>query len=158
MTRWVVGLVLGLAVVVAGVWIYLANDKSVPLVGITNSPATRSVDMADAPPNVPALTGFDVEVCGWMDDPAAMDCFKEAVDAGRGAELFSRNTTVEGDPIYSILRSDPDGGVVEFIDSSQDQFAVVDFYHWICNRVLVESDALIVGGCQGEEATKGWSP
>jgi len=61
-------------------------------------------------------------VCGWADNQLAVDCFSSALGEGRGAELFSRNVTVEGDPIYEIARATPKGDIDMYTDSSRDTF------------------------------------
>lgn len=82
----------------------------------------RTVDIDRAPPNLPKLPDYEVEVCGWADDQAAVDCFFGALEEGRGAELFSRNVTVEGDPIYQIARATPRGDIEMYSDFSADSF------------------------------------
>lgn len=82
----------------------------------------RTVDIDPAPPNLPDLPDYEVEVCGWADDQVAVDCFDRALGEGRGAELFSRNVTVEGDPIYEIARSMPEGDIEMYTDFSSDSF------------------------------------
>ena len=82
----------------------------------------RSVDVSPAPPNLPDIPAYEVEVCGWADDQAAVNCFTKALIERRGAEIFSKPVTVEGDPIYQIARTTPDGDVEIYTDYSKDRY------------------------------------
>jgi len=104
----------------------------------------RTIDLDPAPPNLPPLPDYPVEVCGWANDPAAVDCFDRALDEGRGAELFSRNVTVEGDPVFEIARARPDGAIEMYDDSSSDRFGARGEAFRI--RTCEAEDFKIVGG------------
>jgi len=82
----------------------------------------RQVDVSPAPPNLPDLPEYEVEVCGWATDQAAIECFNHAIEEGRGAEIFSQPVTVEGDPIYQIARATLGGDVEIYTDYSKDSY------------------------------------
>lgn len=99
----------GVIVVVAAIVVYRVND-------VKTRPAT-----GDSPPNLPAWPDHEVEVCGWINEGSVV-CFEQARSDGRGAELWTVWNTIEGDPVYLIHRSTPDGRIIVFYDSSADQF------------------------------------
>lgn len=80
----------------------------------------RSVE--GGPPDLPELPDYSVDVCGWVTDEGAIDCFTNARTESRGAELFSVASTVEGDPIYQIFRTTPGGDIEVYTDDSEDKF------------------------------------
>lgn len=81
----------------------------------------RSVE--GGPPDLPDLPDYDLQVCGWLNEPGALECFEDARVAGEGAELFVEIGTVEGDPVYEIVRTTPAGDLEVYIDTSADRFA-----------------------------------
>lgn len=50
-------------------------------------------------------------------------CLLDAYRAGHGAEMTSNVTTMEGDPITTIIRVHPDGSVEKFIDNTLDRYS-----------------------------------
>ena len=62
-------------------------------------------------------------MCGWAEDQAAISCFEDAQGAGRGAEIFFRYGTIEGDTIIAIARLSLDGEIVLYSDHSDDACA-----------------------------------
>ncbi len=119
-------IVLGAAV---GVVFYLMND-------VKTRPAS-----ADSPPHLPAFPEYEVEVCGWLNEEGAIDCFEQARSEGRGAEMWELWNTIEGDPVYLIHRSTPEGSIVVLFDSSADQWGSGSgFYSETCADLrLIES-------------------
>ena len=55
-------------------------------------------------------------------DAEARTCLLEAFEEGRGAELITTQTSVEGDPITRYIRVHENGTVEIFHDATQDQY------------------------------------
>ena len=134
--KWVLGVVGVLIVVGVGLWVLLV-DGVVP------------------PPNLPPSSGYDEEVCGWVDDPAAVACFQAALENQRAADVYLKWHTIEGDPIYEIWRSHPGGGLTVYSDHSEDRFAGGRVWHWTCDGVMTTDDGVETVGCDGR-LIAGW--
>jgi len=68
-------------------------------------------------------------------------CLLDAFRAGRGAEMISTTTTMEGDPITSIVRVHPDGLVEVFIDNTRDRFGSGAWERLECTALVSVPDA-----------------
>lgn len=81
-------------------------------------------------------------------DTDVRDCFVAALRDGRGAEFASIRSTTEGDPIATITRALPDGGLEILVDSTQDAFGARVWVRTIC-RGFVENQefGFIRDGC-----------
>lgn len=86
-----------------------------------------------SPPNSPPAPGYEIVTCGWALDQEAVDCFEQALEGSRGAEIFMEYKTVEGDPIYLVVRSTESGTVDVYIDASHDAFAGERFEVQTCD-------------------------
>lgn len=75
-------------------------------------------------------------------------CFVAALRDGSGAEFASIRSTIEGDPIATITRVLPGGGLEVLIDSTQDAFGARVWTRTVC-RGSVEDQKLgfIPEGC-----------
>jgi hypothetical protein len=75
-------------------------------------------------------------------------CFLAAYRAGTGAEFASIQASIEGDPIATIWRTLPGGGVELLVDATQDEFGEKVWRRTTC-RVLVSDQREIFGidGC-----------
>ena len=73
-------------------------------------------------------------------DRGARACLLEAFRTGRGAELTSTETSVEGDPITSIIRVHPDGTVEVFLDMTQDAFGSGAWERLRCTALVPVDD------------------
>jgi hypothetical protein len=65
-------------------------------------------------------------------------CFLGAYREGTGAEYASIQMTLEGDPIATIMRTLPGGGVELFIDSTQDQYGEDHWRRITCRTVTID--------------------
>jgi len=65
-------------------------------------------------------------------------CFLGAYREGTGAEYASIQTTIEGDPIATIMRTLPGGGVELLIDSTQDQYGEAHWRRITCRTVAID--------------------
>jgi hypothetical protein len=65
-------------------------------------------------------------------------CFLAGYRDGTGAEFASIQTTVEGDPIATIWRTLPGGGVELLVDSSQDAFGSGGWVRTVCRQLVVD--------------------
>jgi hypothetical protein len=61
-------------------------------------------------------------------------CMTDALDSGTGAELSVTSRTDEGDPVRNHYRLYPDGHLEQYIDSSDDPNAGVDWELIECIR------------------------
>jgi hypothetical protein len=62
-----------------------------------------------------------------------VDCFAEAIEDGRAAELVVRGTTIEGDPVVDYYRTVPGTpGIEVFHDATQDAFGSGTWEHYRC--------------------------
>ena len=53
---------------------------------------------------------------------SALDCLRDALRSGSGAELRVEQPTTEGDPVISYVRVTPDGAAEVYVDSTRDGF------------------------------------
>ncbi len=65
-------------------------------------------------------------------------CFLGAYREGTGAEYASIQMTIEGDPIATIMRTLPGGGVELLIDSTQDQYGEDHWRRITCRTVAID--------------------
>ena len=65
-------------------------------------------------------------------------CFLGAYREGTGAEYASIQMTIEGDPIATIMRTLPGGGVELLIDSTQDQYGEDHWRRITCRTVNID--------------------
>jgi hypothetical protein len=79
-------------------------------------------------------------------------CFLGAYREGTGAEYASIQMTIEGDPIATIMRTLPGGGVQLLIDSTQDQYGE-DHWRQITCRAVVIDPRNVFGPDQCDEGT-----
>ena len=87
--------------------------------GLFDDPVQEEWESRDAYPSCGHLDleqGEDVEDAG----AAEIDCMRDARAAGEGAELAVTYPTIEGDPIHTYYRLNPDGFVVLYEDSTDD--------------------------------------
>jgi hypothetical protein len=117
------------------------------------------------PPNLPAAPQFEVESCGWAAEPEAVQCFRAALDEGGGAEIFIETVTMEGDPIYQIVRAVPGGSIEIYTDASQDTNAGAKYYVEVCetegfsigpNTEDFNIGAVLLATPHCEPTTTGW--
>ena len=93
-------------------------------------------------------------------------CLLDAVRAGRGAEMISTTTTIEGDPITSIIRVHPDGVVEVLLDNTRDRFGSGEWERVECtvprrvqgardDPILVDPEELVFvqDGCEPVSAS-----
>jgi hypothetical protein len=75
-------------------------------------------------------------------------CFLAAYGDGSGAEFASIRSTIEGDPIATIWRTVPGGGVELLVDATQDEFGEKVWRRTTC-RVLVndQREVFVADGC-----------
>ena len=75
-------------------------------------------------------------------------CFVAGYRDGTGAEFASIQTSMEGDPIATIYRTVPGGGVELLVDSTQDRFGEKVWRRTTC-RVLLNDQREVFGldGC-----------
>jgi len=127
-----------------------------PLV-LDHADVDRQVEVDPAPPHLPYLPDYPVEVCGWAQDHAAVACFEDAQRDSRAAEIFFRFGTVEGDTIYAIGRLSPDGQAVLYLDYSDDLYAgpQLPFRKRACVDSFVVTDREIPWESCGQESL-GW--
>jgi hypothetical protein len=108
-----------------------------------------------------------LESCGTEDygrgegvDVEARTCLLEAFEDGRGAELVTTRTSVEGDPIARYIRVHENGTVEIFVDASRDLFGSGAWERLRCERlvpveefndppdlVFPETDVFVEDGC-----------
>jgi hypothetical protein len=82
-------------------------------------------------------------------DSDVRGCFVAALEAGRPAEFASIQSTDEGDPIATIVRSLPGGGVEMLVDSTQDAFGARVWTRTICSGLADDQEAGFIGeGCE----------
>jgi hypothetical protein len=63
-------------------------------------------------------------------------CFLAAYREGSGAEFASIQTSIEGDPIATITRTLPGGGVELLVDATQDEFGEKAWRRTTCSRLV----------------------
>jgi hypothetical protein len=69
-------------------------------------------------------------------DVEARECLIAAFEAGRGAELITTMTSVEGDPITRYIRVHENGTVEIFHDATQDQYGSGGWERLRCERLV----------------------
>jgi hypothetical protein len=75
-------------------------------------------------------------------------CFLGAYRDGTGAEFASIQMTIEGDPIATIMRTLPGGGVELLIDATQDQYGEAHWRRITCRAVVIDArDVFGPDGC-----------
>ena len=81
-------------------------------------------------------------------NPEVRGCFLAGYRDGTGAEFASIQTTIEGDPIATIWRTVPGGGVELLVDATQDKFGSGTWMRTTC-RQLVNDQREVFGtdGC-----------
>lgn len=91
-----------------------------------------------------------LEACGTEDrgngvavNDEARRCLIDAFQDGRGAELISTQTTVEGDPITRYIRVHENGTVEIFHDATRDRFGSGSWERLRCERIVPSEDANI---------------
>lgn len=144
--------------VLIGIAAACSSDEQVePLVVEDHVDVDRQVDLDPAPPNLPYLPDYLIDVCGWAGDQSAVSCFKQAQEASRGAEIFFRYGTIEGDAIFAIARLSPAGDIVLYTDHSDDAYSgPQQFRSRTCSRddFNIDDGEIPWESC-GEE-TPGW--
>ena len=68
-------------------------------------------------------------------DVASRQCLLNAFEDGRGAELISTFTSVEGDPITRYTRVHENGTVEVFVDATRDRFGSGAWERLRCERL-----------------------
>ena len=66
----------------------------------------------------------------------ARQCLLAAFEEGRGAELITTMTSVEGDPITRYIRVHENGTVEIFHDATQDQYGSGGWERLRCERLV----------------------
>lgn len=74
-------------------------------------------------------------------DVAARRCLLDAYHEGRGAELISTLTSVEGDDITRYTRAYDDGSVEVIVDATADRFGSGAWERLSCERILTVDEA-----------------
>ncbi len=75
-------------------------------------------------------------------------CFVAALRDGTGAEFASIRSTVEGDPIATMTRALPAGGLEVFVDSTQDAFGARVWTRTSCRGFVEDQEfGFIPAGC-----------
>ena len=75
-------------------------------------------------------------------------CFLGGYQDGTGAEFASIQSTMEGDPIATIWRTIPSGGVELLIDSTQDKFGSGTWMRMTCRQLVADQgEVFTVDGC-----------
>ena len=90
-----------------------------PATGTSTAPAVDRPEIAGAPAEIAQRTPYPF--CGHADmgQPASVEgCFRDAVLAGRPAELLERVFSTEGDPVDWLDRFDGLGAVVRYASES----------------------------------------
>lgn len=81
-------------------------------------------------------------------DTDVRECFVAALRDGRGAEFASIRATVEGDPIATITRALPGGGLEILVDSTQDAFGAPVRARTICRDFVEDEEfGFVRDGC-----------
>ncbi|MEK6719046.1 MAG: hypothetical protein AABZ33_00085 [Chloroflexota bacterium] len=81
-------------------------------------------------------------------DDAARSCFLDAWETGTAAELARIQSTIEGDPIATILRIEPGGRITIYRDTTQDAFGARVWTRQECVDLLPAQPVdFVLGGC-----------
>jgi hypothetical protein len=123
--------------------------------------------MSDPPPDW-VTNRLPLESCGTEDyghgegaDVEARTCLLEAFEDGRGAELITTQTSVEGAPIVRYIRVHDNGTVEIFHDATCDDFGSGTWERLRCERLVAveelndppdlafpETDVFVEDGCE----------
>ena len=68
-------------------------------------------------------------------------CFIDAVSNGLRAEFVSVFSTIEGDPITEIYRTDETGSVTVLVDSTRDRFGSGRWESAVCSELVMDADS-----------------
>jgi hypothetical protein len=85
-----------------------------------------------------------LEPCGTeavVPDVQARTCLFDAYRAGRGAELITNESTIEGDPWTTYRRVHENGTVEMFIDATQDRFGSGEWERYRCEELISVAEA-----------------
>ena len=75
-------------------------------------------------------------------------CFVAALRQGSGAEFASIRSTIEGDPIATITRALPGGGLEILVDKTQDAFGARVWVRTICRGFVEDQESgFVQDGC-----------
>jgi hypothetical protein len=85
--------------------------------------------------------GEEVVAQGGEFDVAARTCLLQAFDAGRGAEVITTQTSVEGDPITRYIRVHDNGTIELFVDATRDAYGSGEWERLRCERLTPVADA-----------------
>ena len=81
-------------------------------------------------------------------NPEVRGCFLAGYRDGTGAEFASIQTTIEGDPIATIWRTVPGGGVELLVDATQDKFGSGTWMRTTCRQLVNDqSEVFSPDGC-----------
>jgi len=105
---------------------------------VVNAAPPSAVDLGDA-----KFCGTETRSVGPESavNEAGRRCFREAFDTHRPAVFVMVEYTVEGDPIVTIYRSQADGAIDKFVDSTQDKFGQRDWQGATCGRLAIASSS-----------------
>ncbi|HVL54546.1 MAG TPA: hypothetical protein VM344_09850 [Vitreimonas sp.] len=101
------------------------------------------------------VTRYELPFCGVEESGLAelinaevRRCFVTALRDGTGAEFVSILSTTEGDPIATITRALPGGGLEIFVDSTQDAFGARVWTRTICHAFVEDQKfGFVRDGC-----------
>jgi hypothetical protein len=75
-------------------------------------------------------------------------CFLGGYQDGTGAEFASIMTSIEGDPIATIWRTIPGGGVETLNDATQDRFGSGGWTRTVCRQLVSDQrEVFVADGC-----------
>ena len=75
-------------------------------------------------------------------------CFLGGYQDGTGAEFASIATSIEGDPIATIWRTVPGGGVEMLTDATQDAFGSRGWTRTVCRQLVSDQqEVFVANGC-----------
>ena len=75
-------------------------------------------------------------------------CFLGGYRDGTGAEFASIETSIEGDPIATIWRTIPGGGVEMLVDATQDRFGSGGWSRTVCRQLVSDQrEVFVADGC-----------
>ncbi len=81
-------------------------------------------------------------------DTDVRDCFVAALRDGTEAEFASIRSTIEGDPIATITRALPGGGLEILVDKTQDAFGARVWARTICRGFVEDQEfGFVRDGC-----------
>ena len=127
-----------------------------PSASASPAPAAWLPSWADADTPAAVVTRSALPFCGVEQgagpgitiNAEVRGCFLAAYRGGTGAEFASIRSTIEGDPIATIWRTAPGGGVELLSDTTQDKFGEGVWRRTTC-RVLVndQREVFVADGC-----------